>query len=85
MVLQGGDVTLPPWERYLNWVHDTAPPLSRDHGKENLPPPEETRKLPRKIRPHRRQEKHRIIIIIIIIIIFIIIIIIIISQTANPN
>ena len=68
--LRGGDVTLPPWERYLNWVHDIAPPPSRDHGKkdlpppsgdhgkENLPPPEESRKLPRKIRPHRRQEKH---------------------------
>ena len=63
-------VTLPPWERYLNWVHDIAPPPSRDHGKkdlsppsrdhgkENLPPPEEPRKLQRKIRPRRRQEKH---------------------------
>ena len=72
MVLQGGDVTLPPWERYLNWVPDIAPPPSRyhgkkdppspsrDHGKENLPPPEELRKLPRKIRPRRRQEKHHV-------------------------
>ena len=34
VVLRGGDVTLTPWERYLNWVHDTAPPSSRDHGKE---------------------------------------------------
>ena len=70
VVLREGDVTLPPWERYLNWVHDTAPPPSRDqgkkdppppsrdHGKENLPPPGEPRKLPRKIRPRRRQEKH---------------------------
>ena len=56
-----------PW-RYLNWVHDIAPPPSRDHGKkdplspsrdhgkENLPP----HKLPRKIRPRRRREKHHI-------------------------
>ena len=51
-------MTLPPWERYLNWVHDTAPPPSRDHGNENPSPTEETRKLPRKIRPRRRQEKH---------------------------
>ena len=70
VVLRGGDVTLPPWERYLNWVHNTAPPPSRDHGKkdhpppsrdhgkENLLPPEETCKLPRKIRPRRRQEKY---------------------------
>ena len=32
MVLQGGDVTLPPFERYLNWVDDPAPPPSRYHG-----------------------------------------------------
>ena len=32
-------MTLPPWERYLNWVHDIAPPPSRDHGKKDLPPP----------------------------------------------
>ena len=55
-----GSVTLPPWERYLNWVPDITPPPSRDHGKENLPPPEKTRKLPRKIRPRRRQEKHHV-------------------------
>ena len=72
MVLRGGDVTLPPGVRYLNWVPDIAPPPSRDHGKkdppspsrdhgkENLPPPEESRKLPRKIRPRRRQEKHHV-------------------------
>ena len=58
VVLRGGDVTLPPLERYLNWVHETAPPPSRDHGKENLPPPEEPRKPPRKMRPRRRQGKH---------------------------
>ena len=51
-------MTLPPLERYLNWVHKTAPPPSRDDGKENLPPPEEPRKLPRKMRPRRRQGKH---------------------------
>ena len=58
VVLQGGDVTLLPLECYLNWVHETAPPPSRDYGKENLPPPEEPRELPRKMRPHRRQGKH---------------------------
>ena len=58
VVLRGGDVTLPPLERYLNWVHETAPPPSRDHGKENLPPPEEPCKLPWKMKPHRRQGKH---------------------------
>ena len=28
----GGDVTLPLFERYLNWVNDPAPPPSRYHG-----------------------------------------------------
>ena len=51
-------MTLPPLERYLNWVHETTPPPSRDHGKENLPSPEEPHKLPRKMRPRRRQGKH---------------------------
>ena len=32
VVLQGGDVTLPPLERYLNWIHDPAPTPSRCHG-----------------------------------------------------
>ena len=58
VILRGGDVALPPWERYLNWVHETNPPPSRDHGKENIPPPEEPRKLPRKMRPRRRQREH---------------------------
>ena len=58
VVLRGGDVTLPPLERYLNWLYATAPPPPRDHGKENLPPPEEPRKLPRKMRPRRRQKEH---------------------------
>ena len=63
-------VTLPTWERYLNWVYDTTPPSRdhgkqdhppppRNHGKENLPPPEGPRKLPRKMRPRRRQGKHQ--------------------------
>ena len=51
-------MTLPPLERYLIWVHETAPPPSRDHSKENLHPPEEPRKLPRKMRPRRGQGKH---------------------------
>ena len=50
-------VTPPPWECYLNWVHEAHPP-PRDHGKENLPPPEEPRKLPRKMRPCRKQRKY---------------------------
>ena len=58
VVLRGGDVTLPPWERYLNWVHETTPPPSRDHSKENLPPTEEPLKLPRKMRPCKIQGKH---------------------------
>ena len=58
VVLRGGDVTPPPWERHLNWIHEDHPPPSRDHGKENLPPPEEPRKLPRKMRPCRKPRKH---------------------------
>ena len=46
--LTRGNVTLPPLERYLNWVPETTPTLPRDHGKENLPLVEEPRKLPRK-------------------------------------
>ena len=76
-------MTLPLLERYPNWVYDTTPPPSRDHGKkdlpppprdhgkkdlpppprdhgkENLPPPAGPRKLPRKMRPCRRQGKHQ--------------------------
>ena len=51
-------MTPPPWERHLNWVHEDHPPPSRNHGKENLPPPEEPRKLPRKMRPRRKPRKH---------------------------
>ena len=58
VVLRGGDVTLPPLERYLNWVYETAPTSSRDHGKENLSPTEEPRYLPRKMKPRRRKREH---------------------------
>ena len=52
-------MTPPPWERHLNWIHEDHPPPSRDHGKENLPPPEEPCKLPRKMRPRRKPRKHQ--------------------------
>ena len=52
-------MTPPPWERHLNWIHEDHPPPSRDHSKENIPPPEEPRKLPRKMRPSRRPRKHQ--------------------------
>ena len=58
VVLQRGDVTLPPLERRLNWVPDPAPTPPRDHDKENHPPPPESRKLPRKIRPRRGKREH---------------------------
>ena len=58
LVLRGGDVTLPPLERYLNWVYESTPTPSRDHDKENLPPIKEPRKLPRKMIPHRRKREH---------------------------
>ena len=51
-------VTPPPWECHLNWVPEDHPPPSRDQGKENLPPPEEPRKLLRKMRPCRKPRKH---------------------------
>ena len=67
VVLRGGDVTLPPWERYLNWVPDRAPAPTRYHGdltspapsedQENTPPQDASRKLPRRLRPCRRKEK----------------------------
>ena len=46
-------------ECYLNWVHEDHTPPSKDHGKENLPPPEEPRKLPRKMRRRRKPRKHQ--------------------------
>ena len=58
VVLRGGDVTLPPLERHLNWVPEPAPTPPRDHSKENHPPPPEPRKLPRKIRPRRGKREH---------------------------
>ena len=70
MVLRGGDVTLPPSERYLTWVHDPAPPPTRYHGdltspappgncdnQENTPPQDASRQLPRRLRPRRHREK----------------------------
>ena len=39
MVLRGGDVTLPPLERYLTWIHDPTPPPSRYHGDLTSPAP----------------------------------------------
>ena len=51
-------MTPPPWDRHLNWVHEDHPPPSRDHGKENLPPPEEPHKLPRKMRPCGKPRRH---------------------------
>ena len=52
------NVTRPPLERHLNWVPDPAPTPPRDHGKENHPPAAEPRKLPRKMRPHRKRKEH---------------------------
>ena len=73
VVLRGGDVTLPLFERYLNWVDDPAPPSSRYHGnltspapsedhginKENTPPQDALCKIPRKLRPRRQKERQR--------------------------
>ena len=60
-------MTLPPWERYLNWVHDSAPPPTRYHGNLTSPAPSENQentlsqdascKLPRRIRPRRCKQK----------------------------
>ena len=67
VVLRGGDVTLPPLERYLNWVPDPVRPPTRYHGdltspapsenQENSPPQDASRKLPRRLRPRRHQGK----------------------------
>ena len=74
VVLRGGDVTLPPLKKYLNWVYDPTPPPSRYHGdltspapsgdhgfssrnKENTPPQDAPRKIPRKLRLRRRKER----------------------------
>ena len=64
-LLRGGDVTRRPWENRLNWNPDPALSPSRDHGKkreegeENRPPPSQSSKMPRKIRPRRRKREHR--------------------------
>ena len=39
VILQGGDVTLPPLKRYLNWIHAPAPPPSHYHGDLTSPAP----------------------------------------------
>ena len=68
-VLRGGDVTGQPWENGLNWIPDTAPAASRDHGiekltlspepsrpkeeKENHPPASHPPRLPRRLRPRQ--------------------------------
>ena len=39
VVLRGGDVTLPPLERYLTSVHDPAPPPCQYHGDLTSPAP----------------------------------------------
>ena len=59
-------MTLPPSERYLNWIHDPAPPPTRYHGdlaspappgnQENSLPQDTSRQLPRRLRPRRRRE-----------------------------
>ena len=61
VVLRGGDVTLPSWERYMNWVPEPAPPPTQYHGdltspapsekQENTPPKDASRKLPPRLRP----------------------------------
>ena len=70
VVLRRGDVTLPPLERYLTWVPDSAPPPTRYHGdltspapsgnrdnQENTPPQDASRKLLRRLRPRLRRGK----------------------------
>ena len=67
VVLRGGDVTLPPGERYLNWIHDPAPPPTRYHSdmtspapsenQENTPSQDASSKLPRELRPRRLKQK----------------------------
>ena len=58
--LTRGYVTGQPWENRLNWIPDSAPAISRDHGKkqlmeepkeeeENCPPASQPPRIPRKI------------------------------------
>ena len=64
VALRGGDVTLLLLESYLNWVADPMPPptrrlagLTSPASSENTPPADGSRKLPRRLRPHRRRGK----------------------------
>ena len=64
VVLRGGDVTLPPFESYLNCVTDPMPPparrpddLTSPAPSENMPPANASRKLPRHLRPRRCRGK----------------------------
>ena len=64
VVLRGGDVALPLLESYLNWVADPMPPptrrladLTSPASSENTLPADNSRKLPRRLRPRRRREK----------------------------
>ena len=73
VVLRRDDVAYPPYNSHLNWVINRAPSPSKDHGdltspapsrdhgiqtsgKENMLP-RTPRKLPRKLRPRRREGK----------------------------
>ena len=64
VVLRGGDVTRPPFERRLNWVLDPVPSparhlddLATPSPSENTPPRDAPSKLPRRLRPRRRRER----------------------------
>ena len=64
VVLQGGDVTLPLLESYLNWVTGPMPPpthrladLTSPAPSENTPPADASCKLLRRLRPRRRRGK----------------------------
>ena len=50
VVLRGGDVTLPPFERYLNWVNDPTPPPYQYHGDLTSPALQEITSSTKKIR-----------------------------------
>ena len=53
-------MTRPPLENYLNWIEDPAPIPPRKANQENIPPSTEPRKLPRKMRPWRKQKHHHL-------------------------
>ena len=48
----------PPLESYPNWIEDPAPIPTRKANQENLTPSTESRKLPHKMRPQRKQKHH---------------------------